>query len=122
MRVGLPWGASFAAWIVMARLAVDGRTFNSSWQYWLAVGGLVMPTAVMLASLPVGIRPRLRDFLICATTSLAGTILAVFLLHASREPATLTFLGGFFVALLATATFVLATSAGEAARRDAADP
>jgi hypothetical protein len=106
----------------MARLAVDGRTFNGTWQYWLPVGGLVMPVTVVLASLPVGVRPRLRAVLACAATSLLGTVLAGVLLHASREPATLTFLGGFCVALLATGTFVLATSAGEVARRDALDP
>ncbi len=71
LRVGLPWGASFAAWILAARLSVDGRAFDGGW---------------------------------------------------SAEATAFTFLGGLLVAALAAGAFAAATSVGEGARRDAADP
>lgn len=105
----------------MARLAVDGRSFNGSWPYWLACGGLVMPAAVILASLPTGAWPTRRSAFACVMTSLIGTVPAVLMLHASREPFPFAILGGMFVALLATGGYVVASSTGETARRDARD-
>lgn len=122
MRVGLPWALSFLVWVVMARLASDGQAFDGSWPYWLASGGLGVPAAVILASLPAGARPCPRSAFACVATSIVGTVLAVVLLRASREPAPFAILGGFVVALLATLGYIVASSTGETARRDANDP
>jgi hypothetical protein len=122
LRVGLPWVLSFLAWTAMARLAVDGRAFNDGWLYWLTSGGLVVPAAVVLASLPTGAWPSPRSALACVAASLVGTVFSVFMLRASREPATFAVLGGFVVGLAATGSYVVATSMGETARGDADDP
>lgn len=122
IRVGLPWGTSVAAWFVMARLAVDGRAFHGSWVYWLAVGGLVMPAAVVLASMVAGVWPTRRSVGASVLASLIGTFLGLLVLHLSREPMPFAILGGFVVSLLATGSYVVASSTGEVARRDLEDP
>ncbi len=122
IRVGLPWGASVAAWFVMARLAVDGRAFNGSWMYWLAVGGLVMPAAVVLASVMAGVWPTRRSVGASVMASLIGTILGVLVLRVSGEPMPFAILGGFVVSLLATGSYVVTSSTDDVARRDMEDP
>lgn len=122
LRVGVPWVVALACWLLMARLSVSGRAFDGGWARWLAVGGLLVPAAVAVASLPLGVRPRPRAILACAAASLAGTALSVALLHASREAVAFTFLGGLLVAALAAGAFALATADREAARRDAVEP
>jgi presenilin-like A22 family membrane protease len=111
-----------AAWFVMARLAVEGRAFNGSWVYWLAVGGVIMPTAVVLASMAAGVGPTRRSAGASVLASLIGTILGLLVLHVSREPMPFAILGGFVVSLLATGSYVVASSTDEVARRDREDP
>ena len=121
-RVGLPWVAAFSAWGVMARLAVHDKTFDSSWAYWLLVGIVIVPVAVVLASLLAGVWPQRGAVGACIAASAAGTVISVLLLHASREPFTFAILGGMVVALLSTGSYVLTTATGETARRDMDDP
>jgi presenilin-like A22 family membrane protease len=106
----------------MARLAVDGRAFNGSWVYWLAVGGLVMPAAVVLASVVAGVWPTRRSVGASVLASLVGTVLGLLVLHMSREPMPFAIMGGFVVSLLATGSYVVASSTDEVARRDVEDP
>jgi hypothetical protein len=122
VRIGVPWLAALMAWLVMANVAIDGRTFNGGWLYWLLVGAIVVPLAVVLGSLVVGVWPTVRSLTACVVAALAGTVASLALLHASREPPPFAVLGGFLVALLATTAFVITGSTGETARRDAEDP
>lgn len=122
MRVGLPWGASVAAWFVMARLAIDGRALHASWAYWLAVGGVVMPAAVVLASMVAGVWPTRRSAWASVLASLIGTCLGLLVLRLSGEPMPFVIMGAFVVSLLTTGSYVLASSTGEVARRDLDDP
>jgi presenilin-like A22 family membrane protease len=106
----------------MARLAVDGRAFNGSWMYWFAVGGLVMPAAVVLASTVAGVWPTRRSVGASVMASLIGTFLGLLVLHVSGEPTPFAILGGLVVSALATGSYVVASSTGEVARRDVEDP
>jgi hypothetical protein len=119
IRIGLPWLGGFAAWAAMARIAVDGRTFDASWAYWLSTGLVVVPAAVVLVSVLIGVRPRIVAMAGCAFASLVGTAAAVLLLHASREAGAFTFLGGWVTSMLAAGAYAFGTSRGEESWRDA---
>jgi presenilin-like A22 family membrane protease len=110
-----------AAWFVMARLAIDGRALNGSWAYWLAVGGVIMPAAVVLASMVAGVWPTRRSVEASVLASLTGTVLGLVVLRVSGEPVPFAIMGGFIVSLLATGSYAVATSTGEVARRDLED-
>jgi hypothetical protein len=118
IRIGLPWLGGFAAWVARARSAVDGRTFDASWAYWLPTGLLIVPAAVVLVSVLIGVRPRLVAMAGCAVASLAGTAAAVVLLHASREAGAFTVLGGWVTSMLAAGAYAFGTSRGEESWRD----
>ncbi len=122
IRVGLPWAASLAVWVAMARLAVAGTAFDGGALYWLAVGAVVVPLAVLLSSLVASVFPSKRSVGACVVASEGATLVSVILLHYFREPGAFVILGGFFVSLVATASYVVASSTGETARRDAEDP
>ncbi len=95
---------------------------NASWAYWLAVGGVIIPAAVVLASMVAGVLPTRRSVGASVLASLVGTVLGLVVLHVSGEPMPFAIMGGVVVSLLATGSYVVASSTDEVARRDLEDP
>ncbi len=121
LRVGLPWLFGTSAWVGMARLAVElewlRRAELASWLTWLVVQTVLLPAAIVLASAIIGVWPDVRSVVRTALAVAISTTLAILTLYG--EFAAFGILGGMIVSAVATIVFVLSTSRGSEAWRDA---